>query len=181
MAARTLEEFVDAVRGYVEARAAEHADDRWWVLEPTLLSERRGVLHAGELRAAPDALRTLRREGPAGLPAVLGVRRAALALHVDLLRGTSVEPAIVLVIVTPLLTAIQSAPVMRTDLGHAAAGDVGAGGARRRRRALGGGRTGLRARRTSGAPRPRGAWSRGAAPECVVQRRFQAAPPRREQ
>lgn len=117
MAARSLEEFVDAVRAHVEARAAEHADDRWWVLEPALLSERRGVLHAGELRAAPDALRTLRREGPAGLPAVLGVRRAALALHVDLLRGTRVEPAIVLVIVTPLLTAIQSAPVERTDLG----------------------------------------------------------------
>jgi hypothetical protein len=117
MAARTLEDFVDAVRAHVEARAAEHADDRWWVLEPTLLSERRDVVHAGELRAAPDALRALRREGPAALPAVLGVRRAAVALHVDLLRGTRVEPAIVLVVATPLLTAIQSAPVARTDLG----------------------------------------------------------------
>src|SRR4051794_23467536 len=113
----TLEEFVVAVHARIEAEAAAHADDRWWVLEPLLLSERRGALHALELRDVPQALRALHHGGPASLPEALDVRRAAVALHVDLARGEDIAASIVVVVAGQLLTAVQVARVHRTDLG----------------------------------------------------------------
>lgn len=115
-AGTSFEDFVAAVRAVVEAEAREHADDRWWVLEPLLLVERGGV-RAVALADAPAALRALRTAGPAALPDALGARRAAVALHVDLGVGADVMAAVVLVVATPLLSAVQVARVQRTDLG----------------------------------------------------------------
>ncbi|HSD81654.1 MAG TPA: hypothetical protein VLB47_13380 [Solirubrobacteraceae bacterium] len=112
----SFEEFVSAARAVVEEQAREHADDRWWILEPLLLVERR-ALHAAPLAEAPDALRALRTAGPPALPEALDARRAAIALHVDLGVGGAVVPAVVLVVVTPLLHAVQVARVERTDAG----------------------------------------------------------------
>jgi hypothetical protein len=113
-----LEGFVEAARGVVEAQAAAHADDRWWVLEPLLLTERhRGEVHATELRGSRTALRVLGASGPAALPEALGVRRAAVAVHVDLADGDDIVAAVVLLAVTPLLEAVQVARVERTDTG----------------------------------------------------------------
>jgi hypothetical protein len=115
-AGTSFEEFVATVRAVVEAEAREHADDRWWVLEPLLLVERGGV-RAAALADVPAALRALSTAGPAALPEALGARRAAVALHVDLGLGEDVLAAVVLVVVTPLLRAVQIARVERTDLG----------------------------------------------------------------
>jgi hypothetical protein len=112
----SFEDFVAAARAVVEAQARQHADDRWWILEPLLLVERESV-RAVALADAPDALRALRTAGPVGLPDALGARRAAVALHVDLALEGEVVPAVVLLLVTPLLRAVQVAPVERTDLG----------------------------------------------------------------
>jgi hypothetical protein len=115
-AGTSFEDFVAAAQGVVETQARRHADDRWWILEPLLIVERESV-RAIALADAPDALRALRTAGPPGLPAALGARRAAVALHVDLALGGEVVPAVVLVVVTPLLRAVEVAPVERTDLG----------------------------------------------------------------
>jgi hypothetical protein len=115
-AGTSFEDFVDAARAVVEAQAREHADDRWWILEPLLLVERDG-LRSVALADAPTALRALRRGGLPALPDALGSRRAAVALHVDLGLGDALVPAIVLVVVTPLLRAVQVARVERTDAG----------------------------------------------------------------
>jgi hypothetical protein len=115
-AGTSFEQFVDAARAVVEAEAREHADDRWWILEPLLLVER-DELRAVPLADVPSALRALRTAGPPALPEALGARRAAVALHVDLGFGSELVPAVVLVVVTPLLRAVQVAHVRRTDAG----------------------------------------------------------------
>jgi hypothetical protein len=116
VSATSFEDFVAAARAAIEARAREHADDRWWILDPLLLVERTG-LRARALADAPQALRALRTVGPGGLPEALGARRVAIALHVDLALGGDIVPAVVLIVVTPLLRAVQVARVQRTDLG----------------------------------------------------------------
>jgi hypothetical protein len=117
-AASGIEAFVHAARGVVEQEALAHADDRWWVLEPLLVVERRGTVRTTQLRDSAAAVRALRSAlGPLALPEALGVRRAAVALHVDLAVGDDVGAAVVLLAVTPLLQVVQSAAVERSDLG----------------------------------------------------------------
>jgi hypothetical protein len=112
----SFEEFVAHARAAVEEDARRHADDRWWILEPLVVVERRGI-ETAPLDEMPDAARALRQHGPAALAAALDARRAAVALHVDLASGDDLHAAIVLVVVTPLLRAVQVARVERTDLG----------------------------------------------------------------
>jgi hypothetical protein len=116
MSGGSFEAFVARARAAVEEDARRHADDRWWILEPLVVVERRGV-ETVALQELPDAVRALRRHGPGALAEALDARRAALALHVDLALGGELHAAIVLVVVTPLLRAVQVARVERTDLG----------------------------------------------------------------
>src|SRR4051794_4075782 len=113
---RSFEDFVAGARAVVEREALEHADDRWWILEPRLIVERR-ELRVVELAQAPEALRALRGPGLAALPNALAVRRAAVALHADLALEGDVTPAIVLAVAGALATAVEHARVLRTDLG----------------------------------------------------------------
>ena len=104
--------FVGRARAAVEDEARAHADDRWWVLAPTLLLERRdGSLERADL--AGRALRTELRD----LPAALGARRVACALHVDLLVGAERFPAIVLAVAGPMTVAYAYARVERSAFG----------------------------------------------------------------
>lgn len=116
MPAGSFEAFVAHARAVVEEDARRHADDRWWILEPLVVVERHGI-ETAPLEQVPEAVRALRRHGPAGLAEALDARRAAVALHVDLAVGDDLHAAIVLVVVTPLLRAVQVARVERTDLG----------------------------------------------------------------
>ncbi len=105
--------FIDRARAVVEDEARAHAEDRWWVLAPTLVLERRDgtVVRAGlEGRALPRA--ELR-----DLPAALGARRVACALHVDLLVAADRFPAIVLAAAGPMTVAYAYARVERTAFG----------------------------------------------------------------
>jgi hypothetical protein len=96
----------------VEAEAERHRDDRFWVLEPSLV-------------APPDPPRALDdREARAlvrgGLPALLdhlGVRRAAVALHVDLALDDALFSAIVLVAASRMATSSRYARVDRDAAG----------------------------------------------------------------
>jgi len=98
----------------VEAEAAAHADDRWWVLAPAMLVEHRD----GAVDRVPLAGRTLPRVAELrDLPGALGVRRVACALHVDLLVGADRFPAIVLAVAGTMTTAYAYAAVQRTDTG----------------------------------------------------------------
>jgi hypothetical protein len=112
----SFEEFVAAAQAVVEAEAREHADDRWWILEPRLVLERRDV-RTLPLTDSGAALRTLGTEGLSALPHALGARRAAVALHADLSLAGQPTPAIVLAVAGSLATAVQHARVDRTDLG----------------------------------------------------------------
>jgi hypothetical protein len=113
---RSFVEFVAAARAVVEAQAREHADDRWWILEPLLIVERR-ELHIVALAESPHALRALRAADLAGLPARLAARRAAVALHADLLLDGELTAAIVLAVAGSLAVAVEHARVLRTDAG----------------------------------------------------------------
>ena len=94
--------FVERAQAHVEREAAAHADDIWWVLEPTLLVER-----GEELEAEPVPERGLK-----------GIRPpAAVALHVDLALGGDPIPAIVLAARGKLADATLYARVERTDAG----------------------------------------------------------------
>ena len=105
--------FVGRARAAVEDEAHAHADDRWWVLAPTLLLERRdGSVVREELTG-----RTLPGPELRDLPAAVGARRVACALHVDLLVGAERFPAIVLAVAGPMTAAYAYAPVLRTDVG----------------------------------------------------------------
>jgi|SRR5829696_3073741 len=116
--ATDVEGFVRSVLRAVEDEAVAHADDRWWVLEPLLFVERHGEVRSAELRRSRTALRALRgAAGPAALPEALGARRTAVALHVDLARGSEIGAAVVVLAVTPMLHALQVADVGRTDAG----------------------------------------------------------------
>ena len=105
--------FVDRARAVVEDEARAHAEDRWWVLAPTLVLERRD----GALMRAGLEGRALPRAELRDLPAALGARRIACALHVDLLVGAERFPAIVLAAAGPMTVAYAYAAVLRTDLG----------------------------------------------------------------
>ena len=94
--------FVERAQAHVAAEAAEHADDMWWVLEPTVLIERGGGLTAEPVPAG-------------GLDAV--DPPAAVALHVDLALGGEPVPAIVLSARGKLAEATLYARVERTDAG----------------------------------------------------------------
>jgi predicted outer membrane lipoprotein len=113
---RSFVEFVAAARAVVEAQALEHVDDRWWILEPLLIVERR-ELHTVALAESPHALRALRAADLAGLPASLAARRAAVALHADLSLDGELTPAIVLAVAGSLAVAVEHARVLRTDAG----------------------------------------------------------------
>ncbi len=105
--------FVGRARAAVEDEARAHAEDRWWVLAPLLVLERRdGTVDRVELadRALPPV--ELR-----DLPAALGARRVACALHVDLLVDTEPFPAIVLAAAGTMATAFVHAAVERTEAG----------------------------------------------------------------
>jgi hypothetical protein len=110
---RSFAAFVDLARGVVEDEARAHADDRWWVLDPALLLEHRD----GTVERVALAGRPLPRAGLRDLPAALGARRVACALHVDLLVGTDRFPAIVLAAAGAMTAAHLYAPVLRTDAG----------------------------------------------------------------
>ncbi len=105
--------FVSCSRAAVEDEARAHADDRWWVLAPTLMLERRD----GRVDREDLTGRSLPRSELRDLPAALGARRVACALHVDLLVGAERFPAIVLAVAGPMTSAYAYAPVLRTDLG----------------------------------------------------------------
>ena len=98
----TFPAFVERAQAHVEREAAAHADDMWWVLEPTLLVERGEELAA---EPVPDG----------GLEAIR--RPAAVALHVDLALGGEPVPAIVLAARGKLADATLYARVERTDAG----------------------------------------------------------------
>ncbi len=118
--ADSFEGFVEVARATVEAEARENAEDRWWVLAPTLL-----VARPSGLRRAPLvpglANRPIGRALIAGDPALLlealGARRCAIALHVDLEIEGEILPAIVLAVLGRMATALMYAPVLRTDYG----------------------------------------------------------------
>ena len=86
----------------VESEAADHADDRWWILEPTLITEAGAELSLEP--APPGALESAR------VP-------AALALHVDLELGGEPIPAIVVAARGRLAEATLYARVERTEAG----------------------------------------------------------------
>ncbi|MEA2276418.1 MAG: hypothetical protein QOC78_1378 [Solirubrobacteraceae bacterium] len=113
---RSFEDFVAAARAVVEQQARDHADDRWWILEPLLVVERRD-LHTVPLATSAPALRALRAADLAGLPGALAARRAAVAMHADLALEGDVTPAIVLAVAGSLALAIEHARVLRTDVG----------------------------------------------------------------
>src|SRR3954447_14025133 len=94
--------FVERAQEHVEREAAAHADDIWWVLEPTLLVEDAGALREEPI---PDG----------GLDAVEAP--AAVALHVDLALGGEPAPAIALAARGRLAPATVYALVERTDAG----------------------------------------------------------------
>src|SRR3954466_1114847 len=94
--------FVERAQAHVEREAAAHADDIWWVLEPTLLVEDGGALREEPI---PDG----------GLDAVEAP--AAVALHVDLALGGEPAPAIVLAARGRLAQATVYALVERPDAG----------------------------------------------------------------
>ena len=111
--------FVARARAVVEDEARAHAEDRWWVLAPTLLLERRdGTVERGELTG-----RTLPRRELRDLPAALGARRVAVALHVDLLVGAERFPAIVLAAAGPMTAAYAYARVERSAFGTPVLGE----------------------------------------------------------
>jgi hypothetical protein len=114
--AAAFEAFVVRAQAQVEREAAAHAEDRWWILEPLVVLERASVV-AEPLERLPAARRALRSGDVAALAHATGARRAALALHVDLAEGDDVHAAIVLVVVTSLLRAVQVARIERTALG----------------------------------------------------------------
>jgi hypothetical protein len=117
----SLEGFIVSVREAVEAEARAHADDRWWVLAPTLLVQRDGgevgFLEIGPRLAGRPVGRALMAGDARLILETLGVRRCAIALHVDLERDDELLAAIVVMVLTPMTSSLQYAPLERTDAG----------------------------------------------------------------
>jgi len=94
--AGSFEHFVELARTAVEAEAGLHADDRWWVLEPTILVQRaRGGIEPVELSDALARRRAGRALLAGDLAAVahaLDVKRCAVAVHVDLELDGEIAP-----------------------------------------------------------------------------------------
>lgn len=119
-----FEDFVLVARAVIEGEAREHAQERFWVLEPMFVVRRRDgstdILLATE---APDALRAIARGGFAAGLEPLGARRYALAVHADLELDGEIAAAIVLGIAGALATSFQFARVHRTEAGLPELGD----------------------------------------------------------
>jgi hypothetical protein len=117
----TLEGFIVAVRAAVESEARDKADDRWWVLAPTLLVQRDdgglGFAAIGPALAGRPLGRALMSAQPRLILDALGARRCAIALHVDIERDGELFAAIVVMVLTALTSSIQYARVERTDAG----------------------------------------------------------------
>lgn len=117
----SLEGFIVSVRDAVEAEAREHADDRWWVLAPTLIVQRDddqvGFLEIGPRLAGRPVGRALMTGDARLILEALGVRRCAIALHADLERDGDLFAAIVVMVLTPMTSSLQYARVERTDAG----------------------------------------------------------------
>jgi hypothetical protein len=113
-----FEDFVLVARAVIEGEAREHAEDRFWVLEPTFIVGRRdGSIEVSLATEAPDALRAIARDGFAAGLEPLAARRYALAVHADLALEGEIAPAIVLGVAGSLATAFQFARVSRTEAG----------------------------------------------------------------
>lgn len=117
----SFEGFVHAVREAVEDDVRRNADNRWWVLAPTLIVQRRdGVVGFHELapRLAERPLgRALLSADPRRILDAAGARRAAIAMHVDVeLEGQSF-PAIVVAVITGVASSCSYAQVERTAAG----------------------------------------------------------------
>jgi hypothetical protein len=111
-------DFVASARATVEAEAAHHADDRFWVLEPALIV----VGQDGELELQPlgdheHAAEALALRGLRGQLAALGERRAGVALHVDLAVDDDLFSAIVLSVAGSMAASSQYARVERDQAG----------------------------------------------------------------
>jgi len=119
--AETLESFIVAVRAAVESEARDHADDRWWMLAPTLLVQRDdgeiGFASIGPALGGRPLGRALMSGEPRRILDALGARRCAIALHVDIERDGELFAAIVAMVLTALTSSIQYARVERSDAG----------------------------------------------------------------
>ncbi len=102
----------------VEAEAEHHADDRFWVLEPSLIVPGAdGALHLSPLADDEHAAEALALRGLRGLLAALGERRCAVALHVDLAVDDEMFSAIVLSVASAIATSSQYARIERDQAG----------------------------------------------------------------
>jgi hypothetical protein len=119
--ATSLERFIVWVREALESEAREHADDRWWVLAPTLLVQREsgeiGFMEIGPRLAGRPVGRALMAADARLILDALGARRCAIALHVDLERDGELFAAILLMVLTAMTSSLQYARVERTDEG----------------------------------------------------------------
>jgi hypothetical protein len=113
-----FEEFVRVARSVVEAEAREHADDRFWVLEPMFVVRRRdGSMDIVLASEVPEAVRAIADHGlVAGLES-LNARRYGLTLHADLELDGEIVPVIVLGVAGALATSYQYVRVERTQAG----------------------------------------------------------------
>jgi hypothetical protein len=105
----------------VERDAERHADDRFWVLAPSLVVQRRDgsidYLEVAPRMAEEPAGRALVRGGLRELLRALDARRLAVALHADLTVDGERFPALVLAVVGALVASFQYARVERDEAG----------------------------------------------------------------
>jgi hypothetical protein len=111
-AIRGFADFVASARAEVEAEAARNAEDRFWILEPSLVVPPDGLrrLEDGEARA-------LMRGGMRGLLDFVDADRVALALHVDIGMGAELFSAIVLSVAGAMAVSTQYARIERDAAG----------------------------------------------------------------
>ena len=111
-AIRGFADFVASARAEVQAEAARNADDRFWILEPSLMVPPDG------LRPLDDPeVRALVRGGMRGLLEAVDGDRVALALHVDIGLDEDLFAAIVLSVAGAMAISTQYARVERDDAG----------------------------------------------------------------
>jgi hypothetical protein len=111
-AIRGFADFVASARAEVEAEAARNAEDRFWILEPSLVLPPDGVRPLDDREA-----RALVRGGMRGLLEALDADRVALALHVDIGIDDDLFSAIVLSVAGAMATSTQYARVQRDAAG----------------------------------------------------------------